>query len=175
MSLVLTSASHICTSSKNTDQFGKAINYLGKHPKALSLHLIGKMNPVNSSGYPLSNYSFSSRCRPGLTPRMKKICQNLRSTQKTDFSSWSSVHSYFLPGIKVCCPGFHQNLAFVQPPVEGTGCTICANSKSLKVWKLYLQSYFYNCCFLLKPLFLTPWPNRPRNYPIKWDEVLPTW
>ena len=86
MSLVLTSASHICTSSKNTDQFGKAINYLGKHPKALSLHLIGKMNPVNSSGYPLSNYSFSSRCRPGLTPRMKKICQNLRSTQKTDFS-----------------------------------------------------------------------------------------
>jgi hypothetical protein len=37
MSFVLTSASHICTSSKNKDQFGKAINYLSKHQKALVL------------------------------------------------------------------------------------------------------------------------------------------
>lgn len=46
MSLVLTSASHICTSSKNTDQFEKAINYLDKHPKTLSLHLTEKRNWV---------------------------------------------------------------------------------------------------------------------------------
>lgn len=77
MSLVLTSASHICTSSKNTDQFGKAINYLGKHAKALSLHFIEKRGQVNGTGSPFSYYSFSSWCIPGQMPRMKNLSKPL--------------------------------------------------------------------------------------------------